>query len=399
MAEFDVHHYASSLESGLRNLKTRKLDENDKILIEKFVNDLVSKGISAPRQLKYYSALIKLSELLEIGFDKAKKEDLKALVVKIERSDYSAWSKKDFKVVIKCFYRWLRGEDEEYPAEVKWIKCTNKKSRHKLPEELLDEEEVKRLVRATDHPRDSAFIQVLFETGCRIGEILTLRIRNVNFDNHGAILRVTGKTGDRRVRIVASAPSLASWLNHHPFADRTDSPIWISRASKRMLLPFNYSTANMLLRRIAKKAGITKKVNPHLFRHSRATLMASKLTEAQMKEYFGWVQSSGMASVYVHLSGRDVDSAILGMHGLVEDKQREKEKFSPQMCHRCSNANSPTSKFCAKCGVVLNLQTMIDIEERKKKADTLLNDLMKDEKTKEFLLSRINEIGLSGSLF
>jgi hypothetical protein len=38
-----------------------------------------------------------------------------------------------------------------------------------------------------------------------------------------------------------------------------------------------------------------------------------------MKEYFGWVQSSDMASVYVHLSGRDVDSALLKLHGMIQE--------------------------------------------------------------------------------
>jgi integrase/recombinase XerD len=39
--------------------------------------------------------------------------------------------------------------------------------------------------------RDKAFILVLYESGCRIGEILTLRIRNVQFDDYGAVLIVT----------------------------------------------------------------------------------------------------------------------------------------------------------------------------------------------------------------
>lgn len=45
--------------------------------------------------------------------------------------------------------------------------------------------------------------------------------------------------------------------------------------------------------------------------------MANYLTEAQMNDYFGWVQGSGMPSVYVHLSGRDVDDAILKANGII----------------------------------------------------------------------------------
>ncbi len=74
----------------------------------------------------------------------------------------------------------------------------------------------------------------------------------------------------------------------------------------------------MQLIKISRKAGINKKIHPHLFRHSRATYMANYLTEAQMNQYFGWVQGSGMPAVYVHLSGRDVDDAILKANGFTK---------------------------------------------------------------------------------
>ena len=69
-----------------------------------------------------------------------------------------------------------------------------------------------------------------------------------------------------------------------------------------------------------KGAGINKRVYPHLFRHSRATIMASHLTEFQMNQYFGWIQGSKMASTYVHLSGRDLDNALLEFNGMEVSK-------------------------------------------------------------------------------
>jgi hypothetical protein len=74
----------------------------------------------------------------------------------------------------------------------------------------------------------------------------------------------------------------------------------------------------MRLNKIAKKAGINKRIHPHLFRHSRATYMANFLTEAQMNAYFGWVQGSSMPSIYVHLPGCDIDDAVLKANGIVQ---------------------------------------------------------------------------------
>ncbi|MBW2965283.1 tyrosine-type recombinase/integrase, partial [Candidatus Woesearchaeota archaeon] len=78
----------------------------------------------------------------------------------------------------------------------------------------------------------------------------------------------------------------------------------------------HYSAIRSMVSRTFEKAGIRKKCNPHAFRHSRATYMANHLTEFQMNQYFGWIQGSDMPSTYVHMSGREVDDAILAMNGL-----------------------------------------------------------------------------------
>ena len=286
METFDIHHQKRTLEAKLLWLeRTSEISSKDKKLILGFYRDGVSKGLSIARNIKYLILLSQLSKMLKTGLKNAKKGKIKDVVVKIEQSKYSEWSKKDFKVAIKCFYKWLGG-GEDYPENVRWIRANVRNAKHKLPEELLTEDEVKALSDQAEHPRDKALVQVLYESGCRIAELLTLRIRNVSFDDYGAILRVSGKTGDRRVRIVASAPTLASWLDIHPKRNDSECPLWLSRASRTKLLPFNYSTANVLLRRLAKKAGIRKRVNPHLFRHSRATALGKQINRSTDERVF-----------------------------------------------------------------------------------------------------------------
>jgi integrase/recombinase XerD len=98
-----------------------------------------------------------------------------------------------------------------------------------------------------------------------------------------------------------------------------DSPLWTTFDSKEDLIkPLHYGSIRMKVKRLAKKAKINKRIHPHLFRHSRCTYIANYLTEAQMNIYFGWIQGSNMPGVYVHLSGRDVDYAILKANGDIE---------------------------------------------------------------------------------
>ena len=58
-------------------------------------------------------------------------------------------------------------------------------------------------------PRDKALVMTLYVSGCGVGEILSLRVKHVTFDEFGAVLMVAGKTGERRVRVVSSASETA----------------------------------------------------------------------------------------------------------------------------------------------------------------------------------------------
>ena len=98
-------------------------------------------------------------------FDKVSKEDIENLVSHIQQQELSVRTKCCYKVILKRFYKWLKGHDEEYPKEVKWIIGNIKRSEMKLPSEgdLLNEEEVKMLLETCEHPRDRAFISMLYE--------------------------------------------------------------------------------------------------------------------------------------------------------------------------------------------------------------------------------------------
>jgi len=95
-----------------------------------------------------------------------------------------------------------------------------------LPQDLLAEEEIRRLVEAADNPRDRAFIITLYETGGRIGEVGSLRIRDVPFHKGYASVMLRGKTGPRRVPVVAAVPYLGLWIEHHPDRSNPDAPLW-----------------------------------------------------------------------------------------------------------------------------------------------------------------------------
>jgi len=71
-----------------------------------------------------------------------------------------------------------------------------------------------------------------------------------------------------------------------------------------------------------------------------------------MNIYFGWVQGSDIPSIYVHLSGRDIECAIKRIYGLEEEE--EDKTIKPIKCPRCGEVNTPQARFCHKCGLPLD---------------------------------------------
>jgi site-specific recombinase XerD len=326
----DIYNRKQTMENLLQKLNSSRISKTNKELVTGFYNQCIAEGLSVARINKYLYSLILLARLLKKDFNKAKKDDIVRLAVDIEKNgNWSEYTKQHYKVVIKKFYKWLNG-GEDYPKEVKWIKTTVKNNNKKLPNEILTEDEIYRMVKAADNSRDKALILVLYESGCRISEVINLKIKDISFDEYGTILIVTGKTGERRIRLVkgyGANEALKIWLDSHPFKDNKEAYVWLSLSTNSRLEPIGYRGVYKVLAEIGKKCGITKPLNPHAFRHARATHLANVLTEAQMKEMFGWTQGSKMASIYVHLSGRDVDKALIEKFGSVEIK-KEKEKLN-----------------------------------------------------------------------
>lgn len=155
-----------------------------------FYQECIVRGYSKARTLKYLNTLKQIAKLLNKSFSKVRRKDIVSLIERIEEKGYSEWTKHDFKAILKVFFKWLRKSDN--PPEVSWLKTTKQHLR-KLPEELLTKEDVMKIVDVAEHLRDKAFILTLYESGCRIGELLTLQLKHVRFDEYGAVLLVNGK--------------------------------------------------------------------------------------------------------------------------------------------------------------------------------------------------------------
>ncbi len=366
-----IHNIGAKLENALGRLEMNEAITGEaKEAIRGYIEDMASRGLSEYRQVFYLTHLPPFAVELGEAFGHPTVAQVKAAVAKVERSGLSEWSKVNKRTAIKAFFKWHLGGGEEYPPAVKWIKTTYPNSKRKLPEDLPTREEIKALIDEAPSMRDKALIAVLADGGLRIGEALALRIKDWHADRLGGYLLVReGKTGARRCRLVESVPHVAAWTAAHPFRRDRDAPLFCylgtqeegANAGHAPGEALRYHAARAAILRAAKRADVPiAKVNPHNFRHYAATRLARKVPEAPLAAQLGWVPGSKMAKIYVHLSGRDQDEAILRAHGIeIEEGAEEEVGVQPRRCPRCEAWNEGGAAYCMRCGMALTEDAVV----------------------------------------
>lgn len=312
MSKIDIHNFKRRLERVDLSLGKMDLPGNDLQLIQEYRDRCFADGLGIARVTKYMQALKGLYDRSLVSIPGAIPSDIIRILANIEREELSGWTKHDYRLALRKYLAFCGRP--ELAALVKLPNCGT----HKLPEELLTPDEISILMNFADDPMFQALIITLYESGCRVGELLGIRRKHVQMDAMGVILMVDGKTGMRRVRVIEAAVYLDIWISEGSF--KQEEPIF----------PISYAAFRKRLRVLGARAGIGKRIYPHLFRHSRATFLASYLTEAQLCAYHGWTIGSSMPRIYVHMNSKDLDSTLMNVPTVLSPA-RSKSAILPVM--------------------------------------------------------------------
>jgi integrase/recombinase XerD len=362
----------------------QELGRNEKYIKSKAIRDSlrvfamdlkVQDGLTDHRVMFYLIRLRVLSRIeTETEFLNPTVESLKTAIMKQSaKPNISPRTVEDYKQAMRKYYSW-KLSPAEFQAKVAWIHVKgNTVNRLKKSDDMITKDEFNKLIGACLSSRDKALFSTLYDSGCRVGEILTLRIRDLQNDQWGTVLHVTGKTGERMVRIVGdSVPYLREWISKHPKANDPNSMVFVSVSGDKYGEPMNYDEMLRALGRAKRRAGITRRIHPHLFRHTRASILASRVAEAPLESQMGWIHGSRQTRTYVHLSARDQDSAILKAYGIKIEETDNVKEDSPRSCPRCDTLNPSNSKFCRKCWLPFDVKTALEHEAKEKEIQEAL---------------------------
>ncbi|WP_292466875.1 tyrosine-type recombinase/integrase [Methanolobus sp.] len=291
-----------------------------------------------------YNDVIELRRLAVFNgkpFDEMTKRDIQSYVA--SRNNLKALTVNSILSVILTFFKYLYDTDEK-PDCVKWI-TFNRVQEEIKPDDVLTTQEIDSMIAHCKNDRDKTIIAMLYDTGCRIGELIEhSHFGDIKQDKRGYYIRVNGKTGERRIRLKDSIPYVINYINNHP-TKNPESPLFMTHNGR-----ISNKHVSTIIIQVAKKTGIEKRVHPHLLRHSKVTHISPLLSDQILKKQFGWTKSSRMVEKYVHISEEAHDLEICKAYGIdVPSEEIEKHELATINCSVCGIINPFSNHVCFNC--------------------------------------------------
>ena len=168
----------------------------------------------------------------------------------------------------------------------------------KLPK-VLSREEVERLIEASGSLFDRTLLMVLYGTGMRRAEVARLKVADI--DSQRMVLHVVNGKGGKD-RDLPLSPALLETLRAHWKWLKPRTYLFPSRLHRDAEQPITDKIVWRVCREAAKRAGLRKRVTPHLIRHSWATHLLEAGTDLRTIQLLLGHEDLEVTARYLHLS-------------------------------------------------------------------------------------------------
>lgn len=280
---------------------------------------IVERSLSGNTKDAYLEDLAKLLSYFateNIEAENATLTDLECFVTSLVELGISARSQARIISGIKSFYKFLILEDAISDDPTELLECPSL-GRH-LPEVLAIEEidaiEAQIDTSTPTGRRNLAIVEMLYSCGLRVSELSNLKISNLALDQE--FISVFGKGDKQRLVPIGegSIDIVKDWINDRMEMDNVkDSErdyLFLSNRGKHI----SRITIFVLIKDLAEKAGITKNISPHTFRHSFAThLLEGGADLRSIQEMLGH-ESILTTEIYTHINVDHLRDQIMQYH-------------------------------------------------------------------------------------
>ena len=375
----DSAHYERASNRIDKALADGDITAEDKQIISRYLLEKDSAGISPARHLKLATNLVLLREYhppyLECttedvltAFNALKFAKRKAtrneVIVEKDLPKMKQNTVSDKQRILKYMFVWIAENGINPKLDlIKLSKMRPVSVDYNTVKEsdLLTEDELLAFFNACITPRDRALFHVMFEGALRVGDIGNLQFKNLELNERYCRIITSQKTGIQRIiPLHSSRVYLSQWLNLYPKEKPSPDDFVFLNAWNR---PISHGAIFSQMNKIGRRAGIQKKLHPHLLRHTRITMLSrAGLDEAKIKMLAWGNQSTDMMKTYNHMTYSDLDEALAEVEGIETPKKKKNSRLKPIQCPKCGTINPAGHKYCECCMKPLTKEGEEDLE-------------------------------------
>lgn len=284
------------------------------------IDDFCAMQTCSERRLnKYRTTIANCSNMIDKDLSKLKITDVTTFLRNLNNSEYSEWTKNDYKKIFKAFLKHNYKQDildwMENQSVKEGFRCASKKkafNKEKINKNtLLKQEEIDALLLKTENIKWKTLIALMYECAFRPCELVNLKWKDLNFNDSKGICNVTTispKTKEKRdIPVKDCIGHLKRWREEYEFKDRTQQD-YVFPSSKDRKKHLSENGICVILKRLCKNAEI-RPLFPYIFRHSRIYFIQKRLGARLASKYAG--HSLETSEIYNHLDSDDVEEAML----------------------------------------------------------------------------------------
>jgi integrase/recombinase XerD len=248
--------------------------------------------------------------------DKVKLAHLKKFVEWLNEKGVSPRTQARTISGIKSFFKYLLIEEKIISDPTSLLESP--KVGRKLPD-ILSIEEIDGLIDAVDvekpeGQRNKAILETLYSCGLRVSELVNLKISNLFFDQ--SFIKVEGKAG--KERLVPVSKNGIDEITKYRTGYRTtlkiskdsENILFLNRRGKKLSRVMIFT----IIKNLAEKVGLEKRISPHTFRHSFATHLINGGADLRAVQEMLGHESILTTEIYTHLDRDYLKSTISQFH-------------------------------------------------------------------------------------
>ena len=279
----------------------------------------LEKSLSENTIEAYLNDIKKLEEFtVETGLDKGPADityaDLRDFIKCFGKENLNARTQSRVLSGIRAFFKFLLidGEIDENPSSL----IESPKIGLRLPE-VLSVEEIDRIVEVIDLSkpqghRNKAIIETLYGCGLRVSELVNLRLTDIHYGE--GFVSITGKGNKQRLVPISNKAlkeiDLYRIDRNRLKAIYNENIVFLNRRGRKLTRAMIFT----LIRDLAGRAGVMKKISPHTFRHSFATHMIEAGADLRVVQEMLGHESILTTEIYTHIDRSFLRDSLIMFH-------------------------------------------------------------------------------------